>query len=63
MNTLELQMNNNIHLSAPHSVIATIYSITKFWSVLAEADRDYVQAAQTAVECRTQWGEHIGVPE
>lgn len=63
MKTLEMQLNANIHLSAKESVLATIYSITKFWSVLNEEDRDYIQCAQDAVESRRKWGEHISLPE
>lgn len=63
MKTLEMQMDNNIHLSAPYSVITTVYSITKFWNVLSEEDRDYVQCAQHAIESKSKWGEYIAMPE
>ena len=57
MNTLEMQMNTNMHLSDQRVVLSTIYSITKFWSVLTEEQRDYVESAQFAVEYNKPWNE------
>ena len=41
MDMLQAQMEDNVHLENENTVIATIDSLTKFWSVLSEEDKDY----------------------
>jgi cell shape-determining protein MreC len=55
LNELEDLMNNNIHLEDRLQVEQVIQSITKFWSVLNEGDRDYVEAARYACEFQKVW--------
>ena len=55
LNTLQAQMESNTHLSDPDTVQETIESISKFWSVLTEEDRDYVHCAQYALEEKHPW--------
>lgn len=52
---LELLMNGNAHIDRPEYTQSVIESITKFWSVLEESDRDYVQCALAALEDRLTW--------
>ena len=56
MDELQMCMEANFHLTAPMTVSLLIDKITFAWSVLSEEDRDYVQAAQHAIEEGTPWG-------
>jgi hypothetical protein len=53
----ELQdlLDNNIHLEDSQQVEELIASVTKFWSVLEEGDRDYLEAAKYACEFKKVW--------
>ena len=55
LNELEDLMDNNIHLEDRLRVEELIQSISKFWSVLDEGDRDYIEAARYACEWQKVW--------
>jgi len=55
MDMLQSQMETNVHLENEDTVISTVNSLTKFWSVLSEEDKDYILAAQTAIEDGMKW--------
>lgn len=55
MDELQSMMENNVHLDVPTVVAMHIESVSKFWSVLNEEDKDYVQAAQHAVQDGMRW--------
>jgi hypothetical protein len=55
MDELEDLMNENTHISEPERVDEMISSVSKFWSVLSEEDRDYLQAARWAMEEKQIW--------
>ena len=55
MDYLQEMMESNMHLKAAENVTIQIASVSKFWSVLSEEDRDYIQAAQHAVEEKMEW--------
>jgi len=55
MDMLQAQMKANVHLENENTVISTIDSLTKFWSVLSEEDKDYILAAQTAIDDGMKW--------
>ena len=55
MDELEDLMNENTHISEPGRVDEMISSVSKFWSVLSEEDRDYLQAARWAMEEKQIW--------
>ena len=55
MDYLQEMMESNMHLKAAENVMIQIASVSKFWSVLSEEDRDYIQAAQHAVEEKMEW--------
>jgi cell shape-determining protein MreC len=55
LNELEDLMDNNIHLEDRLQVEELIQSISKFWSVLDEGDRDYIEAARYACEWQKVW--------
>ena len=55
MDILQNWMESNYHLKRPEVVKEHIESISKFWSVLSEEDRDYVQGCQYAIEEKFEW--------
>jgi DNA-binding phage protein len=55
MKTIQIQMEANIHMNAAESVLANIIHVSKFWAVLNEDDRDYIQAARHHVEQKKRW--------
>jgi len=55
MKILQMQMEANVHLNSPWSVLVNIENVSKFWSVLSEEDRDYIQAARTACDEGIKW--------
>jgi hypothetical protein len=55
MDKLQKWMESNYHIDHPNEVYELTTSVSKFWSVLSEEDRDYIQAAQHAIEDKTEW--------
>ena len=55
LDDLEHHMDNNIHLEDRELVEQLIQSISKFWSVLEEGDREYIEAARYACEFQKIW--------
>ena len=55
IDSLQEMMESNTHLESPDEAVSLLYRITPFWSILSEEDRDYVQAAQGAIEDKTRW--------
>lgn len=55
LDELEDLLDNNIHLEDSEQVEELIASVTKFWSVLEEGDRDYLEAAKYACEFKKVW--------
>lgn len=55
MDVLQAWMEANYHLKRPEVVIEHIETISKFWSVLSEEDRDYIQCARHAIDEKMEW--------
>jgi hypothetical protein len=55
MQKLEEQLKSQAHISDPDGVMETIVSITKFWNVINEDDRDYIGCARYALENSIEW--------
>jgi len=55
MDKIQEQMEANIHLTDPDEVLNNIVNVSKFWSILSEEDRDYLQAARDAIEEKIKW--------
>ena len=55
MDVLQKMMESNIHLDDAERVTRQIQTISKFWSVLSEEDRDYIQGCQYAIEEQYEW--------
>ena len=56
IDTLQELLENNEHIDKPEAAESLIHRISPFWSILSEEDRDYVQAAQHAIEDKLEWG-------
>ena len=54
---MELQnwMESNHHLKNKVEVYELTLNISKFWSVLSEEDREYIQAARYAIDEGIEW--------
>jgi len=50
MEILQAWMEVDYHLRNPAVVYDHTLTISKFWSVLSEEDREYIQCAQSAIE-------------
>lgn len=55
LDTLQNLMESNYHLQDPDKVYELTLKISKFWSILSEEDREYVQCAQSAIEDKIEW--------
>jgi len=55
MDQLQKWMESNYHIDHPNEVYELTTQVSKFWSALTEEDRDYIQAAQHAIEDKTIW--------
>ena len=55
MDQLQNWMESNYHINNSKEVYALTKNISKFWPVLSEEDKDYVQAAQDAIQNKIEW--------
>ena len=55
MDELQEMMESNKHLEKQFEVDNKISSVTKFWSVLSEEDKDYIHACRHALEYQMKW--------
>ena len=55
MNELQIMMESQIHLSSPQQILNQIDSVSKFWTVLKEEDREYIEACRFAIEKKLSW--------
>lgn len=55
MDALQNWMESNYHLEHPNQVMDLTIEVSKFWSVLSEEDRDYIQCAQAAIQEKWKW--------
>ena len=53
MDILQDWMEQDYHLKKPEVVYDHTLTISKFWSVLSEEDREYIQGAQDAIETKS----------
>lgn len=53
MDILQAWMEEDYHLKRPQVVYDHTLTISKFWSVLSEEDKDYIQCAQDAIETKS----------
>ena len=55
LDVLEYMMKNNVHIADPNGCMEYTLTISKFWSVLSEEDRDYIQGCQSSIEEGWEW--------
>jgi TorA maturation chaperone TorD len=55
MDQLQEMMESNKHLERQYEVDDHISTITKFWSVLSDEDKDYIHACRHALEYQSRW--------
>ena len=55
LNLLESMLTSQQHMSDPDFALKTISSVSKFYSVLTEEQREFIQAARLAVEEGKDW--------
>lgn len=55
MDVLQTMMEDNVHLDSPEIVELHIQTVSKFWSVLSEEDKDYIHGARHAIEEKVEW--------
>jgi hypothetical protein len=48
-------MESNYHLEHADEVYDLTLEVSKFWSILSEEDREYIQVAQDAIENGISW--------
>ena len=55
LNLLESMLNSQRHISEPDFALRRIATVSKFYSVLTEEQRDFINAARWAVEEQKEW--------
>ena len=55
LDVLQHWMESNYHLKNPDEVRDLTLQISKFWTILSEEDREYVQYAQHAIDEGQEW--------
>ena len=55
MDVLQTMMEDNVHLDSPEIVEQHILTVSKFWSVLSDEDKDYIHGARYAIEEKVEW--------
>ena len=53
MDILQQWMEQDYHMKRPEVVYDHTLTISKFWSVLSEEDKEYIQCAQDAIETKS----------
>jgi hypothetical protein len=55
MDHLQVLMEGQAHIDRPEYVNDVIESVSKFWTVLSDEDKDYIHCARDALENKTDW--------
>jgi len=55
MDILQGWMEENYHLKRPEVVEEHIQTITKFWSIMSDEDKDYIHGCRYAIEENMEW--------
>jgi len=55
MDLLQDMMEDNVHIDSPDIVEEHIRTVSKFWSVLSDEDRDYIHGSRYAIENKMEW--------
>lgn len=55
MDHLQELMEGQAHIDRPDYTQDIIDSVSKFWSVLSDEDKDYIHCSRHALEEQTEW--------
>jgi len=55
LDKIEMLMNEDFHLNNPDEVYDQTLDVSKFWSILSEEDRDFIQGVQSSIEEGWSW--------
>lgn len=55
LDELQLLLDNQTHLSDFEKVIECIESVSKFWSVLDDEQKDFIDCARYAIDKQIEW--------
>jgi hypothetical protein len=50
-------VRKDYHLHNPEEMMLQTLAVSKFWSVLSEEDREFIQAVQSSIEEGWSWAE------
>ena len=59
LDQIEMLVRNDYHLKNPEEMMLQTLAVSKFWSVLSEEDRDFIQAVQSSIEEGWSWKELV----
>lgn len=57
LDQIEMLMYEDYHLKNPDEVYNQTLQVSKFWSILSEEDRDFIQGVQSSIEEGWSWKE------
>jgi len=57
LDQIEMLMHKDYHLKNPEEMMLQTLNVSKFWSVLSEEDRDFIQGVQSSIEEGCCWKE------
>ena len=55
LDQIEMLMNEDFHFKNPDEVYNQTLDVSKFWSILSEEDRDFIQGVQSSIEEGWSW--------
>ena len=55
LNQLEQSLLNQDHLNNPIEFLIQLVSLSKYFHLMSDEDRDYVNCAKTALEDQIEW--------
>jgi uncharacterized protein YydD (DUF2326 family) len=55
LDQIEMLMYEDYHLKNPDEVYNQTLQVSKFWSILSEEDRDFIQGVQSSIEEGWSW--------
>jgi hypothetical protein len=57
LDQIEMLVRKDYHLKNPEEMMLQTLNVSKFWSVLSEEDRDFIQGVQSSIEEGWSWKE------
>ena len=57
LDQIEMLVRKDYHIQNPEEMMLQTLNVSKFWSVLSEEDRDFIQGVQSSIEEGWSWKE------